>query len=166
MGFLRSRRVGNNFARKPLTNLFMPQAEQQTRQGQEALSMLLGQLMGTDSGAGYDNFRRSIGYNNILEEAMRGVTSSSAARGLLASGSTARALQNRAGQLAQSTYGNYLGTLLQGAQAATSAGQNAARIVGDVSGYTRQGGFGQFLQNVGQLASGIGSLIPGGGSRG
>ena len=163
MGFLKSKKVGNNFERDWASSTFKPQAEQLSQAGQGGLQSLLAQLQGTDNGLGFQNYQQSTGYNNILNDAMRGVSGSAAARGLLNSGSTARALQTRASQLGQQSYGNYLQQLLGGSQAALGAGQNAANTVLGANTYTRQGGLNNFLQSAGQLASGIGSMIPRGG---
>jgi hypothetical protein len=84
-----------------------------------------------------------------------------AARGLLASGSTAQALQDRANQLAQGTYSNYLGQLLGGSQTAFQGGQSA---------FGTAQGLGNIIAGAGQtgpsqgLLGGIGQAVGGGAS--
>jgi hypothetical protein len=156
MGFLKSKQRSTNMEQPWVNATFKPAAESLIKQGQQGLGSYMGILTGQDSGAGYDTYRKSTGYQNIFDEAMRGVTGSAAARGLLASGSTARALQNRAGQLAQQNFGNYLTQLLSGANAGLSAGMNAGNTVANVGSQNeRVGGLGR----IGQIASGIGGAL-------
>jgi len=87
----------------------------QATTGTGATNILAGLLgAGGDSAASnaaYDTFKNSSGYQNIFNEAMRGVTNSAASRGLFGSGATGRALQTTAGNLAQQSFGNYLAQL-------------------------------------------------------
>ena len=157
MGFLKSRKVGNNFERQWANDTFKAPAQQLTQQGQQGLGTFMGSLTGTDNGAGFQQFQRSTGFQNILGEAMRGIQGAMGARGLLASGSTLKALQDRAGQMANQSYTNWLGQLLQGANAGLNAGQGFGGTVLGANQYTRQGGFNQFLQSAGQVAQGAGT---------
>lgn len=159
MGFLKSRKVGNNFERQWANDTFKAPAQQLTQQGQSGLSSFMGALTGQDGGAGFNQFKQSIGYNNILGEAMRSIQGAMGARGLLNSGSTLKALQDRAGQIAGGTFNNWLGQLLQGSQAGLNAGQGFGNTVLGANQYTRQGGFNQFLQSAGQVAQGIGTGV-------
>jgi hypothetical protein len=91
----------------------------QASQGQRA-SDQMGNLMGLNgpqgsqaAADGYRNFQNSTGYQNIYDEAMRGVTGSSGAKGLLGSGSRLKAMQDRGSGMAQQSFGNYLGNLNQ-----------------------------------------------------
>ncbi len=131
MSFLTGKRAKNK-AYQWLQSSFGPLAQQQGQMGQQFLGAYQGALgLGDDEqfNTGFDRFKRSSGYQNVLNETMRGVTGSAAARGLLASGSTLRALQDRSGQLAQQTYGNYLGQVLGGAQTAFGASQGYANTI-------------------------------------
>lgn len=94
-----------------------------------ALLGLGGDKAGAD--AGYQNFLNSSGYHNIFDQAMKGVTGSAAAKGLLSSGSTLKALQNRGSDLAQQSFGNYLGNL----QGLVGSGQSAAGLIGNAGQY-------------------------------
>lgn len=102
-----------NANREAINAIYQPQGYS----GQRA-SRQLDNLMGLngpngsqEAADGYRNFQNSTGYQNIFDEAMRGVTGSSAARGLLNSGSAAKALQDRGTNIAQQSFGNYLGQL-------------------------------------------------------
>ena len=159
MGFLKSRKVGNNFERQWANDTFKAPAQQLTQQGQQGLGLYMGSLTGQDGGAGFQQFQRSTGFNNILAEAMRGIQGAMGARGLLSSGSTLKALQDRAGQMAGQSYNNWLGQILQGANAGLGAGQGFGNTVLGANQYTRQGGFNQFMQSAGQLAQGIGTAV-------
>ena len=111
-------------------------------------------------GAAYNTFKNSSGYQNIFNEAMRGVTGSQAGRGLLDSGSTGRALQTTGGNLAQGSFGNYLAQL----QALAGQGTQAGSLIGNVGQQSQSsGGSGGLLGVLGAalpfIAPGIGSII-------
>jgi hypothetical protein len=113
------------------------------------MAALLGLGGDTDAAEGaYGNFLNSTGYNNIFDQAMRGVTGSAAARGLLKSGSTAKALQDRAAGLGQQYFTNYLGQL----GGLAGQGLQAGGLIGNA---------GQVSKNRGGT-SGLGGLIGGG----
>jgi len=150
MGFLTSK--SGNKAYPWAQKTFQGTAQAQVAQGQQGLNTLNGILQGTDSGQGFRQFQQSTGYKNILSDAMRGVSGSAAARGLLNSGSTARALQTRASQLGQQSYGNYLQQLLGASQASTAAGQGLAGTITGAGNYTQQG-LGDALSGMAQAAA-------------
>lgn len=77
-------------------------------------------------------FQQSPGYQFAYDEAMRGVMQNQAARGLVGSGSTLRALQDRGAGLASQEYGNYMNRLA----ALSGLGQTAA---GQGAGFMGQG---------------------------
>ena len=111
--------------------------------------------------AGFDQYKRSSGYQNIFDEAMRGVTSNAAARGLLGSGATLRASQDRAGQLAQQNYANYLQQLMGANQARMNTGLGLAGLItqgGQTSTSVNNPGL---AGAIGSIGSGIGSLVGG-----
>jgi hypothetical protein len=109
--------------------------------------------------AGFEQYTRSSGYNNIFDEAMRGVTANAASRGLLSSGATIRASQDRAGQLAQQNYGNFLQQLMQANQARMNSGLGLAGTIAGAGGTsTSNPGLAGAIGNIG---SGIGSLFGG-----
>ena len=159
MGFLKSKVRSTNTQSDWLYDQYKPVAEGLLSQGQSGLGSYLGQLQGTDNGQGFRQFQQSTGYNNILGDAMRGVSGSAAARGLLNSGSTARALQTRAAQLGQQSYGNYLQQLLGGSQASLQGGFSAGQGVADMGAQNKRvGGLGGILNTVGQIGQAAGAF--------
>lgn len=92
--------------------------------------------------AAYDNYLGSIGFQGQLEAGQRAVTTSRAAQGLLGSGSTATALQERGQQLGRESFNNYLahlgGMAGMGLQAGGMVGQ-AATAGGAESGRYQYG---------------------------
>ncbi len=103
-------------------------------------------------------FQASTGFQNQLQIAGQAITGNQAARGLLGSGSTARALQQSAQGLAQQSFGDFLNQLgflsQQGAGAAGQAGQfltgGAQQGAGIRAGGSAglQSGLGQAFQSV------------------
>jgi hypothetical protein len=79
------------------------------------------------SAPAFQNYLNSTGYNFQLGQGTKAITGSAAARGLLNSGDTAKALTGYGQNLASTGYGNYLSTLGnvtgQGIQAAGQIGQ-------------------------------------------
>jgi hypothetical protein len=106
-------------------------------------------------------FQQTPGYQFLQNEAMRGVMANQSARGMVNSGATLRALQDRAAGIADQSYGQYMNRLAalsgigqtaagQGASAAQGYGGQAAGVMGQ--GAQAQN---QFLtQGAGALASG------------
>lgn len=80
----------------------------------------------TAANSAYNTFKNSSGYQNIFNEAMRGVTNSAAGRGLFGSGATGRALTTTAGNLANQSFGNYLAQL----QGLSGLGLQAGGLIG------------------------------------
>jgi hypothetical protein len=167
MGFLKSKNKPTNLQYKWVTDTYKPAAESSMRAGQAGLNTFMGALTGEDDGAGLEQYKRSTGYGNIFNEAMRGVTSNRAAKGMLASGSLIRRSQDQAGQLAQQNFANWLGQILQGSQLNLNQGNNYANLVANVAAQRSQrGGFANALSNlqgVANLASSVGGLLSGGG---
>lgn len=110
-------------------------------QGNRA-SGLIGNLLGLNGEPaqtqGFDTFRNSTGYNFGLNEGRRALTGSSAAKGLLNSGSTARALTQFGQDYGSTKFGDYLsqlqsminpglqaGGLISGAGQVSNSSQNA-----------------------------------------
>jgi hypothetical protein len=126
--------------------------------GQQALGVAGGQVLG--------GFQPSPGYQFAQNEAMRAVQNSAAARGMLNSGATMKALQDRAGQLANQEYGNWYNRVAglanvgqtatnQSGAAAQQFGQGAAGVAtglgNSLAGLTAQGGL---VQANGMTAGG------------
>lgn len=127
--------IGKSTADKQAKQQQQANAQQQAlaRPYVDAGGNFLGQYMnaaGANGPAGnalaIDAFRNSplyqMTYQPAYNEAEKAYTRYAAARGTVNSGRTLQALQDRAARIGQQTFGNYLGTLQQGA----GAGQNAA----------------------------------------
>ena len=154
MGFLKSKQRSTNMEQPWVNANFKPVAESLLSQGQQGLNSYMGTLTGSDP-QGFENFKQSGGYQNMLAEAMRGVQGTAASRGLLASGGTLRAMQDRSGQMANQTFNQYLSQLLGGSQAALGGGMQAGQVVADVGAQNeRVGGLGR----IAQIAGGVGKI--------
>lgn len=108
-----------------------------------AMSALLG--LGGDpaaANAGFNNYLGSTGYNFTMDQGSKAITGNAAARGLLGSGSTAKALTGFGQGLGQQYFNNYLAQLAglsgQGLSAGNSivgagsaAAPNAAKAESD-----------------------------------
>jgi hypothetical protein len=139
-----------------ISRTYTPVARDLITGGQRGLNSLADILSGRDSGQGFSEYTASTGYNNIFDEAMRGVTGSNAARGLLASGSTVRGLADRGGQLAQQNFANWLGQRMNVSQAQLGGGQNVLNTIAGAGQVQRgaQEGFGKQLgQAIGLAAA-------------
>jgi hypothetical protein len=116
------------------------------------------------AGAGYQNYLNSVGYQGQMRAGQQAITSSAAARGLLGSGSTAKALQSYGTQLNAQNFNNYLGQLSgvanRGLSATGQVGSAVMQGAGDAAHY--QYGSGQ--QAAESNASGWDQLIGGLGS--
>lgn len=96
---------------------------------------LLG-LNGQDAAtAAMANFQQSPGYQFQLDQGIRAVESGAAAQGMLHSGATLKALQDRGNGLAAQEFGNYYNRLMGMVQ----NGQNSAAGVGASGVQTAQG---------------------------
>lgn len=99
---------------------------------------LLQQLIMGGAGAqdAFRQFQAGTGYQTTLNEALGSVNSNAYARGMGDSGATMKALQDRAGQVAQGSFGQYAGLLgnqqgvgLSAASALAGVGQGYANSV-------------------------------------
>ena len=129
---------------------------------QAALLGLGGDQAGAD--AAYQNYLSSTGFQGQLQAGQQAITSNRAARGLLGSGSTAKALQEHGQQLGRQSFNNYLGQLQgvsgQGLQAGGMLGQSAAQGYSDAGRYqygagmgaagARRGGWDQLMGGLGE----------------
>lgn len=79
---------------------------------QNAEAQLLGTApMTSQTQTGFNNYLNSTGYNFQNQQGSAAITGNAASRGLLNSGSTAKALQGYGQNLASTTFNNYLGNL-------------------------------------------------------
>ena len=104
--------------------------------------------------AGYNNYLQMAGYEPALAAMQRGVTGGAAARGILNSGATAKALQDRGAELNQGFFNNYLQQLaglsglgLQAGGLVANTGQKSTRTGGSPST------LGSIASTVGAIAS-------------
>jgi len=123
-----------------------------------ALSALFG-LGGDQAGqaAAFNRFRDSTGYQAALKGAQEGVTSSNAARGLLASGDYGQRMAKTGADLATGTYQNYIANMLGLGQMGLGAGgliANAGQTSKSMQESKSKPGLG------GLLGAGL-SMIPG-----
>lgn len=108
------------------------------QRGNAAGDMLSQLIMGgTGAQDAFRQFQQGTGYQNVLRESLGSVNSNAYARGMGDSGATLKALQDRAGQVAQGSFGQYAGLLgnqqgvgLSAASALAGVGQGYANNVG------------------------------------
>lgn len=114
------------------------------------LSSLLG--VGGDPKAGYQNYLELAGYAPAMRQMTQDVVGQGAARGLLQSGSTDKALQTRGAEINNQFFNNYLQQL----SGVTGLGLQAGGLVTN-AGQQSKGGS---PSTVGTIASIAGSLAP------
>lgn len=102
-----------------------------TGQAGDAISSLLG-LGGSGDTSGFDNYRNSSGYNFIADQGQRGIVGSAAAKGLLNSGSTAKALVGYNQNLASTYLNQYLEHLFN----LSNVGLQSGSILSDAGKYS------------------------------
>jgi len=157
MSFLTGKAAkSSNQAYGYLKDTYAPQVQTGV-QANNALAGLLG--IGGDPAAaqtGYQNFLNSAGYQNVLKQSNAGITGSAAARGLLGSGSTLKALQNNSANLGA----NYFSQYLQQLGGLGTSGVQAGSLIGGAGG-TQTGGTQGLFGAIGNVASGIGSAAAG-----
>lgn len=113
----------------------------------------------------YDIFKNSIGYQNTMDEAMRGVNSLYAGAGTIKSGAAIKAAQDRAANIAQGTLGNYLGYLgnqqglgMSAGSALAGVGQNYANSMGNIYSQKADAVGNAALTNAANINSLVGTL--------
>lgn len=120
----------------PIGQSYLPMGGAAVNQ-QGALLGLGGDQAAAD--AAYQNYLTSTGYQGQMEAGQQAVTGSAAARGLLGSGSTAKALTRFGQQLGAQSFNNYLGQLQgvagMGLQAGGLMGQVGAQGYGNAAHY-------------------------------
>ena len=101
---------------------------------------------------GFDNWRKSTGYNFGLNQGMNAITGSAAAKGLLNSGATARALSQFGQDYGATKFGDYMSQLQGLVNPAIQAGgliTGAGQISNSSSkGSSSQGGFGSVVGSL------------------
>lgn len=137
-----------NYNNALLTNSLSPALGYLTKAGGGLLDLLgLGGQGARD--AAIANFRNTPGYQFQLDEGQNAIGSSSAARGLLNSGSTAKALTRFGQGLADQTYQSHVGNLFNlaglGNQAASVLSDSGKYNTGTESGSNSSGGLGKAI---------------------
>lgn len=94
-------------------------------------SSMMAQLLGAAPASqattdAFNNYKNSTGYQFQLGQGMDAINGNAAAKGLLQSGATAKALDSYGQNLASTTFGNYLNQL----QGVANTGLQAAQTVG------------------------------------
>ena len=113
-------------------------------EGRDLTPYQSGGISGSGGGAMYEDFYKSPDYQFRMDESMKALERSAAARGRLNSGATKSALIERAGNLASSEYNNYANRLA----ALAGVGQTATAQTG-AAGAAAAGGIAQAYQNAG-----------------
>lgn len=117
-----------------------------TGQAGDAVSKFLG-----GDTSGFDAYKRGTGFDFGLGEGLRGVTGTAAARGLLNSGSTAKALTRYGNDYSQQYADNYLGRLMGLGQ----LGLGAGGLIASGGQYSK----GKGSSDTGGLGQGIGAML-------
>lgn len=121
-------------------------------QANSQMANLLGLNGGPAQTQGFDNWRNSTGYNFGLNQGMNAITGSAAAKGLLNSGSTARALSQFGQDYGATKFGDYMSQLQGLINPAMQAGgliTNAGQVTNSSSkGNSSNGGFGSVVGSL------------------
>lgn len=121
-------------------------------QANSQMANLLGLNGGPAQTQGFDNWRNSTGYNFGLNQGMSAITGSAAAKGLLNSGSTARALSQFGQDYGATKFGDYMSQLQGLINPAMQAGgliTNAGQVTNSSSkGNSSNGGFGSVVGSL------------------
>ena len=97
-------------------------------ESQNAIRSLLGLAGDTGQRAAFDKFRESSGYNFMRDEGIKSIGASSAAKGLLGSGSALKAITNFSSGLASQYLDKYMSQLT----GLGNSGLSAAQIIAGV----------------------------------
>lgn len=141
-----------------LGNENVQQAQEGGLTAQNFMEQLLGLRGGNAAETAFDRFREGTGYQFMMDEGIGAIENSMAARGVLNSGATSKALMKYGQNLASQSFGDYMSrlggmagtgleTALNVGGAGTSSGQTAAEM--------RRSGDQDLASGVGGLLSGI-----------
>jgi hypothetical protein len=132
------------------------------QQGQQAAGVQAGLLgVGGDPAAaqaGFDNYLNSTGYRFNLDQGQKAITGSAAAKGLLKSGATAKALAKYGQNIGSDYFNTYLNQVGGVANRGLSASDSLARTVTGVGGQQAQVAQ-QAGSDIGNAYASTGSLI-------
>lgn len=141
------------------------QAGQNQQSNLGLMSSLLG--LGGDPAQGqaaFEQYQDSTGYNFRVDQGMRGIEGSRAARGVLNSGASAKALNDYSQGMASQEFGNYMsqvGALTGMEGQVADRGLNAAMGVGSAGSNAGQGSAAAIQQGNTDRQSGLGGLVSG-----
>ncbi len=122
--------------------------------GSQSLSNLL-----SGNSSGFDTYKDIGGFDAFAEQGSRGITGNAAARGLLRSGSTGKALQEYGNTFQNSFLQNYINTLFGQSNLGLQAG-SLLGSVGNVQKSKSKPGIGKFLGNVAAGIATGGASVP------
>lgn len=161
MGFLKPKKAKSESGNKNLSlinGIYTPAAQQGVASN-NILAGALGVPGGNAAGAnaGFANYSKNAGFENILSKLVRGITGGQAAAGLLRSGSTSSRLLEEGTALNQQYYNNYLQNLL----GLSNLGLGAGGLLANAGQYGTSTGGGP--STAGAIASTVGGIasIPG-----
>jgi hypothetical protein len=120
-------------------------------------------LTGDQSTPAFKNYLNSTGYNFQLDQGTRALTGSAAARGIVNSGATAKALTSYGQNLASTSFNNYLGNLSglnTQQQNSASTGLTASTAVGN-AGTSGGAGASNATQAGGEASAGMAGAVTG-----
>lgn len=121
-------------------------------------------LLGGDA-SGFNAYKDATGFDFLTEEGSRGITNNKAARGLLRSGSTGKALANYGNQMQNQYAQQYINQLLGLGNMGLQAGSlvaGAGQVSESTSSSRSKPGLGGFLGKIGAgIATGGASLAAG-----
>ncbi len=103
---------------------------------------------------GYQNYLQMAGYEPALATMQRGVTGGAAARGILNSGATAKALQDRGAEINQGYFNNYLQQL----SGLSGLGLQAGGLIANTGQKSTGTNTGSSPSTLGSIASTIGGI--------
>lgn len=123
---------------------------------------LNGTAGGDASSPAFNNYLNSTGYDFQMDQGQRAITGSAAAKGLLNSGATGKALTTFGQNLGATTFNNYLGQLnTQSAQGITAAGQigQAGSSGGTAAGTAAVNGGNAMANGISTAANQVGGAV-------
>jgi hypothetical protein len=158
-GGSKSRSESRNVAFEQLNDQFAGVVDQ----GRDANNRIMALLRGDREGSGLNAFQRATGFDAMAEQGARGITGAGAARGMLRSGASGRALQAFGQNIQNQSAMDFVNALSGQTQTALGAGQiiAGAGARSDSSSGSTPGlsGF------IGQAMSGAAALKTGGMSK-
>lgn len=101
--------------------------------------------------SGFNNYKNATGFNQLLEQGSRGITGGAAARGLLNSGSTGKALVNYGNDMQNQYAGSYLSNLFN----LSNQGLQAGNLISGAGRTSESSGSGSSKPGISGLLGGL-----------